>query len=32
MYEDRKLYKNKMLAAQKELERVKEEMHRRGLQ
>jgi len=26
------LYKNKMLAAQKELERVKEEMHRRGLQ
>ena len=32
MYEDRKLYKNKMLDAQKELERVKEELHRRGLQ
>lgn len=31
MYEDRKLYKNKMLESQKELERVKEEMHRRGL-
>jgi DNA polymerase elongation subunit (family B) len=31
MYEDRKLYKNKMLDAQKELERVKEEMHRRGI-
>lgn len=31
MYEDRKLYKKKMLEAQKELERVKEEMHRRGL-
>lgn len=31
MYEDRKSYKNKMLSAQKELERVKEELHRRGL-
>ena len=31
MYEDRKTYKKKMLDAQKELERVKEEMHRRGL-
>jgi DNA polymerase elongation subunit (family B) len=31
MYEDRKSYKNKMLDAQKELELVKEEMHRRGL-
>jgi DNA polymerase elongation subunit (family B) len=31
MYEDRKLYKKKMLDAQKELERVKEELHRRGL-
>lgn len=31
MYEDRKLYKNKMLDAQKELERVKEELHQRGL-
>lgn len=32
MYEDRKLYKKKMLESQKELERVKEEMHRRGIQ
>ena len=31
MYEDRKTYKKKMLDAQRELERVKEEMHRRGL-
>ena len=31
MYEDRKMYKNKMLDAQKELEAVKEELHRRGL-
>lgn len=31
MYEDRKMYKNKMLNAKKELERVKEELHRRGL-
>lgn len=31
MYEDRKLYKKKMIDAQKELERVKEEMHRRRL-
>ena len=31
MYEDRKTYKKKMLESQKELERVKEEMHRRGL-
>lgn len=31
MYEDRKLYKNKMLDAKKELERVKEELHRRRL-
>lgn len=31
MYKDRKLYKNKMLDAKKELERVKEELHRRGL-
>lgn len=31
MYEDRKMYKKKMLDAQKELERVKEELHRRGL-
>lgn len=31
MYEDRKSYKNKMLDAQKELERVKEELHRRGI-
>ena len=31
MYEDRKMYKNKMLGAQKELEVVKEELHRRGL-
>lgn len=31
MYEDRKLYKKKMLDSQKELERVKEELHRRGL-
>lgn len=31
MYEDRKTYKKKMLDAQKELQRVKEEMHRRGL-
>jgi DNA polymerase elongation subunit (family B) len=31
MYEDRKTYKKKMLTAQKELERVKEEIHRRGL-
>ena len=31
MYEDRKLYKKKMIESQKELERVKEEMHRRGL-
>ena len=31
MYEDRKMYKNKMIAAKKELERVKEELHKRGL-
>ena len=31
MYEDRKTYKKKMLVAKKELERVKEEMDRRGL-
>jgi DNA polymerase elongation subunit (family B) len=31
MYEDRKMYKNKMIEAKKELERVKEEMHRRGI-
>jgi len=31
MYEDRKLYKNKMLAAQKELELVNEELLARGL-
>lgn len=31
MYEDRKMYKNKMLDAKKELERVKEELHRRGI-
>jgi len=31
MYEDRKTYKNKMLDAKKELERVKEELGRRGL-
>lgn len=31
MYEDRKTYKKKMIEAQKELELVKEEMHRRGL-
>jgi DNA polymerase elongation subunit (family B) len=31
MYEDRKLYKKKMLDAQRELERVKEELNRRGL-
>lgn len=31
MYEDRKTYKKKMIEAQKELERVKEELHRRGL-
>jgi DNA polymerase elongation subunit (family B) len=31
MYEDRKMYKNKMLESQKELERVKEELHRRGI-
>jgi DNA polymerase elongation subunit (family B) len=31
MYEDRKTYKKKMLESQKELERVKEELHRRGL-
>lgn len=31
MYEDRKMYKKKMLESQKELERVKEELHRRGL-
>lgn len=31
MYEDRKAYKKKMLDAQKELELVKEELHRRGL-
>lgn len=32
MYEDRKTYKKKMLDAQRELERVKEELHRRGIQ
>lgn len=31
MYEDRKTYKKKMLETKKELERVNEEMHRRGL-
>lgn len=31
MYEDRKTYKKNMIDAQKELERVKEEMHRRGI-
>lgn len=31
MYEDRKAYKNKMIEAQKQLEKVKEELHRRGL-
>ena len=31
MYEDRKTYKKKMLESQKELERVKEELARRGL-
>jgi DNA polymerase elongation subunit (family B) len=31
MYEDRKLYKNKMLESQKELERVKQEITRRRL-
>lgn len=31
MYEDRKAYKKKMIEAQKQLELVKEELHRRGL-
>ena len=31
MYEDRKTYKKKMIESQKELERVKEEMSRRGI-
>lgn len=31
MYEERKLYKDKMLDAKRELERVNEEIHRRGL-
>lgn len=31
MYEDRKVYKKKMIEAQKQLELVKEELHRRGL-
>lgn len=31
MYEDRKMYKNKMLDAKRELERVREEIQRRGL-
>ena len=31
MYEDRKMYKNKMIDSQKELERVKEEIYRRKI-
>jgi DNA polymerase elongation subunit (family B) len=31
MYEDRKLYKSKMINAQKELEKVKEELNKRGI-
>lgn len=31
MYEDRKMYKKKMIEAKKELELVNEELHRRGL-
>jgi hypothetical protein len=31
MYEDRKLYKNKMISAKRELERVNEELKRRAI-